>query len=239
MDDALILAELQAQARTMPTIMLLPVGIDPHGLTPDDYQWLGRTVALLGLWSRTKSLSARVAAQGLHPSPMFQSNVGTIQLTIHEAIADLMLRLQHNPGGAFAAGSVFDFFRELRNVVGLATRDLLVIDPYLNDEIFTYLSVAPAGVSLRLMMTEPRLVPIVKTSQAKFQQQYQRQVESRATASIHDRVVFIDGRTCYILGASIKDAAQKKPTYLAPLAADLVPDKLTAYEAIWQSAVPI
>jgi hypothetical protein len=46
---------------------------------------------------------------------------------------------------------------------------------------------------------------------------------------VHDRVVFADER-CWVIGQSIKDAAQKKPTYIVEL--DAEPMK-RIYEDIW------
>jgi hypothetical protein len=61
-------------------------------------------------------------------------------------------------------------------------------------------------------------------------------VEVRTSQGIHDRVVFVDGRSCWVLGQSIKDAAKSKPTYIAPIAADATQLKLADYEKIWATA---
>ena len=44
---------------------------------------------------------------------------------------------------------------------------------------------------------------------------------------------------CFGNLTSIKDAANKKPTYLAMLPSEVVQMKLAAYEAIWNSATLI
>jgi len=41
------------------------------------------------------------------------------------------------------------------------------------------------------------------------------------------------------MGASIKDAAAKRTTYLAPLPADVAAQKLRIYEDIWSAATAI
>jgi len=240
MDETLILAELEAQVRTMPPFMSNSAFRRPNAVMPDDYHWIGRTVALLEHWDKYKVMPVRIAAQSLYPSPMFQAHVGTIQVTIYEAIADLKLRVQQRPGGAFAANAVYDYFRLLKDTIGLAISDVFIVDPYLSDDIFTYLSVAGPGATIRLMMKpKQQLTSQVQAGRQHFQQQYNRQVEVRQTNDIHDRLVFVNKQTCYLSGASIKDAAKKAPTYLAPLSADLVQDKLAVYEAIWASATAI
>ena len=87
----------------MPVFMTTPHLRRPECVMPDDYVWLGRTIALLDLWNSPKAIFARVAAQGLDPSPSFQSNVGTIQLAVHEAVANLRLRVRQRPSGAVFA----------------------------------------------------------------------------------------------------------------------------------------
>ena len=63
--------------------------------------------------------------------------------------------------------------------------------------------------------------------------QFSVNIELRKSTAIHDRVIFVDDDQCWVLGMSIKDAASKKPTYLAPLAADVIADKRKHYEEIW------
>jgi hypothetical protein len=70
-------------------------------------------------------------------------------------------------------------------------------------------------------------------------QQTKVKLEARASGAIHDRVLFLDGRSCWVLGQSIKDAAKSKPTYLAPLDAQTAELKKSEYGKIWSSAKPI
>ncbi len=50
-------------------------------------------------------------------------------------------------------------------------------------------------------------------------------------------MIFIDEKTCWILGQSIKDAATGKPTYLAPF--NDVDSIKPHYENIWSKATEI
>ena len=60
--------------------------------------------------------------------------------------------------------------------------------------------------------------------------------EVKTSGEIHDRVLFIDDLSCWVMGQSIKDAAKAKPTYLLPLPADISTLKLSHYELIWNNA---
>jgi hypothetical protein len=64
-------------------------------------------------------------------------------------------------------------------------------------------------------------------------------VEIRTSQLIHDRVIFLDDRSCWVLGQSVKDAAKSMPTYLAPLPSDVIPLKKDVYEQIWSTAKPL
>jgi uncharacterized protein (UPF0303 family) len=84
-----------------------------------------------------------------------------------------------------------------------------------------------------------RYLESVKVAAMNFQTQNSVQIEIRRSADLHDRVIFIDAIQCWVLGTSIKDAAAKKPTYLAPLAEDLVAEKMRIYDDLWHTAIPI
>ena len=119
-----------------------------------------------------------------------------------------------------------------------ATKSLFIVDPYLDDQIFdTYLSTVSQQVHVRLLARE--YAQSLKSAVQKFNAQKQMAVEIRGSKAIHDRVVFIDDGSCWVLGQSIKDAAKTKPTYLAPLASDATQLKKADYEQIWSAASPI
>jgi hypothetical protein len=72
-----------------------------------------------------------------------------------------------------------------------------------------------------------------------FRQQHTANLSVRTSRELHDRLVIVDRSHCWVLGASIKDAAEKKPTYLAPLPPEIVRAKLALYEGIWGNAQAI
>jgi hypothetical protein len=76
----------------------------------------------------------------------------------------------------------------------------------------------------------------VKAAADKYISQFGEILQIKKTRAVHDRVIFIDGYVCWVLGQSLKDAAKAKPTYLVPLSPDVIPAKLEEYEQIWDSA---
>jgi hypothetical protein len=106
---------------------------------------------------------------------------------------------------------------------------IFIVDPYVDEQIVdTYLTAAAQPVTVRLLARESTaaLGPAV----TKFIAQTKMKVEIRRSEAIHDRVIFLDGRSCWVLGQSIKNAAKSKTTYLASLDSDAAGLKNIIYE---------
>ena len=201
----------------------------------EQFAWLGRASALISAWNQTDGISFGVAATSLAGNLNREMNVGTIFTTIHKAITQLENALPQPTGQAFGPGAAYDFFRALRALVAATDKSLFVVDPYMDAETFDgYLSALPPGRGVRLLFS--RYTDDVRIAAGKFSTQHGGLVEVRKSEHIHDRAVFVDGTQCWVLGASIKDAALKKPTYLAPLAADIAMQKAKIYEDVWNAA---
>jgi hypothetical protein len=164
-------------------------------------------------------------------------NVAQVFGTIHRAIADLELKVQ-GEDQVFGPGAVYDFFKALGAVLSSSKSSLLIIDPYMDVGIFDeYLSRATPGVEIRLLVGKASAD--LKSASGKFKAQHSANMELRSSTQLHDRLIFVDRDVCWVLGQSIKDAAVKKATYLAPLSADVSQVKLAHYEDVWQKANPI
>jgi len=201
----------------------------------EQFAWLGRASALISAWNRAEAISFGVAANSLAGNFNREMNVGTIFTTIHKAIAMLEDALPQPVGQAFGPGAAYDFFRALRALVASTDKSLVVVDPYMDAEtVDGYLSALPPGRTVRLIAS--RFADDVRVAAAKFTTQQGGSVEVRKSSEIHDRVVLVDASQCWVLGASIKDAASKKPTYLAPLSADIAMQKVKMYEDVWNAA---
>ena len=203
------------------------------------HEWLGRAVALIRLWSSSEAITFSVRARSLASSLDRQGGCGQLLSTMYEAVAQLENSIPStSPGGVFGPGAVYDFFNALRELVGTAEKSIFVVDPYLDASIFdAYLSSRRSGVSSRLLTD--KYANDVSAAAKAFVAQHGGPVEVRRSTTIHDRVVFVDGGGCWLVGSSIKDAAAKKPTYLAPLSKELVGDKLMIYEGLWAAGAAI
>jgi hypothetical protein len=229
MEKPVMLAELKAMANSVPDFSTYKPTSRPH------LEWLGRTHALVAMWDGFEAISFRLAADSLAGSFFHDQSVSKILGILHRAIADLEIKVPELPAQAYGPGAVYDFLKNLRELLGSATAELFIVDPYLDDQVFDgYLSTVPNQLRVRLLVD--LYASSVKAGLEKFVAQSKMNVEVRTSKGIHDRVVFVDGRSCWVLGQSIKDAAKSKPTYIAPIALDAMQLKLADYETIWAAA---
>jgi hypothetical protein len=232
MDKVALLAELRALAADAPDFATYSPSSRLH------LEWLGKAYALILRWNKNEAISFKTTANFLAIDLTRDMNVGKLLGTLHCAIADIEIQVPELPPQAFGPGAVYDFHKALLDLLASATSELLIVDPYLDEQIFdAYISTVPPQVVVRLLTLKyaASLSPAVQ----KFISQKKMTVEVRSTREIHDRVIFIDGRSCWVLGQSINVAAKTKPTYLAPLAADTSQLKKAEYERIWTVATSI
>lgn len=204
----------------------------------EQFAWLVKASALISSWNRTEAIAFSVAVNGMTGNFNRQANFGAVFTGIHKAISSLEEMLPAPTGQAFGPGAAYDFFKALRELVASVERTLFIVDPYLDSETFDgYLGAVPAGRNVRLLFA--RYANDVNVASRKYSLQTGSVLEARKSDAIHDRVIFVDDAQCWVLGASIKDAAAKKPTYLAPLSIDVAGQKLKIYEGIWDVATSI
>lgn len=228
-DPLVLLAELRALAETAPDFDQFIASSRSH------HEWLGKLHALIRPFNALDAQKVAFASEMLGMSVVRDLYLSQIMSTLHRTIADLEHQVPNQPTQVFGPGAVYDFYKNLREVLSTAQTTIFVIDPYLDETIFdTYISPISASVQIRLLGSKHSkgLKPAVE----KFRAQSKMAVEIKSAQSIHDRVIFLDGRTCWVLGQSINHAAKSKPTYLAPLSPDAAQLKLAHYEQIWSTA---
>ncbi len=233
MDPHILLTQLKVH------IDRAPLFEDYSATSPSHQEWLGRAYALAKCWNSHEAISLKIAADSLGSLTfMRDGKLATIFGVLNRAISDLELQLPATAAQAFGPGAVYDFFKALNSVVSSAQKSLFIIDPYLDEGVFdTYLSAVPKHVTVRLLV-EGYAVKVAPAVQ-RFTAQYGVAVEARRSPTFHDRVIFVDSSECWVLGMSIRKAAESKPTYLAPLSPDIATLKLTHYEQVWSSASEI
>ncbi len=137
--------------------------------------------------------------------------------------------------GVYEAGDQYTFYRDLSSLIQTATKEVFIVDAYLDEEVFNlYVGKVPAGVIVRMLTN--KIAANVATVARMYAQS--RPLELRSSSDIHDRAAFFDQRG-WVTGQSIKDAARKKPTYMIELDNPLLTASKDIHNRIWAAATPI
>jgi hypothetical protein len=105
----------------------------------------------------------------------------------------------------FATGSEHDAYVKVRDIVKTAKSSITIVDPYVDTSVLTILATLAAPLDIRILSF--KLTPDFDLEVSKFAQQHRpKSLEVRRTKEFHDRFVILDGKRCYHVGASIKDA---------------------------------
>lgn len=232
MDPHILLAQIRGLLARAPSFN------DYKPTSAEHQEWLGQAHARVQLWNASEASSFKVATSSLASQLMRDHCLATVFGALHRAVADLELRVPASPAQAFGPGAVYDFFKALNAVISSAQSSLFIVDPYMDDTVFdAYLSAVPKAVAIRLLVENYSAK--VKPAADRFAAQQGNPIETRRSKAFHDRVIFVDSGECWVLGMSIRKAAESKPTYLAPLSPDIAVLKLSYYENIWSSATAI
>ena len=160
----------------------------------------------------------------------FQLRIQAYRGVLNSCLAELKLDLpEPDIQGVFEQGQEYELYRAVKTILGLASKEIYIIDPYISSELFeVYADAIPRTVSFRLLSASiPGSVLAVAQKYASGGN-----LQFRSSNAIHDRVIFADNRV-WLSGQSLKDAAKKKPTYIVEHDEPLM---RAIYEDIWSRA---
>jgi hypothetical protein len=126
---------------------------------------------------------------------------------LRSAIEQLRWKLPDPKQVFVPAGSQHDAYVEIRSIIQKATAEVFIIDPYIDETLWPLLTNIPLGCKVRIL--GEHLKGDFALEARKFIAQHRASVEVRTTANYHDRFIILDGKRCFHLGASIKDAGNK------------------------------
>jgi hypothetical protein len=163
----------------------------------------------------------------------FESRIKESEALLRSLINLLRLQLpEEEVKGVYKQGEEYDFYRDLNSLIGTATQDILIVDAYLDENVFNlYVAKVPGSTTVRILSN--KIGANVETVAKMYAKS--RPLELRSSADVHDRAVFLDQR-CWVIGQSIKDAARKKPTYLIELDEPLLSTARDIHNRIWAAA---
>ena len=130
-------------------------------------QWLGRAAVLVEATGDTfGKIALTNAAQWLGRANR-DLNAQTIATVVYQALAKAKLAAPAALQGTFIiAGHTFDAYAAVSKVLGTATTDLLMIDPYADAKILQYAVSAPKQVSVRILADQDPPLPAVPSARS-------------------------------------------------------------------------
>ncbi|KAA5263698.1 virulence RhuM family protein [Bacteroides faecis] len=108
--------------------------------------------------------------------------------------------------GIFFDGQIFDAYTFATNLIKSATRSIVLIDNYIDEDVLLMLSKRSAGVTATIYTKQ--ITPQLQLDLNRHNNQYPR-IIIRTYRQVHDRFVIIDNNDVYHIGASLKDLGKK------------------------------
>ncbi|MFW0696817.1 ORF6N domain-containing protein [Aliarcobacter butzleri] len=132
------------------------------------------------------------------------------RLTIHDenfnklfsALEDKTLKLSE---GIFFDGQIFDSYSFINDLLKLAQKEVILIDNYIDDTVFTLFSKYP---NINFIIYTNSINNQLKLDYEKYQKQY-KNISLKTFKDCHDRFLILDKKEMYHLGASLKDLGKK------------------------------
>ena len=233
-DPETLYRQLGRLIEAMPELNHVPPSIEDH-------RWLARAYALVAEVGNLADGPLLTIAINRLSSAAWQSSAEEIRAIVFRAFAVAELKAPPGAGGAFIpVGNSFDAFTALAKILAAATKDVLIIDPYMDDTALTeFAHAVPEGIPLRLMSDKATYKTNLQVAAKKWVQQYGAarplMVRIAPPKALHDRAVFIDHTVAWTLTQSLKDFAKRSPAEMVR-ADDTAALKIAAYEIIWAAS---
>ena len=205
----------------------------PYVPTTDVMQLLGRAEALISeAMGVSGDVDFKVATHNLRSHPGWTTT--EVLRILYRAIAVAELQLPAPSSGAFIpAGNAFDAITALQRIFSTATRDILIVDAYLSERIFTdFIALAPEAVQVRMMADKDKVKTGVQPALKGWKTQHgkARPISVRLSENLHDRFICTDGSRMWTVGQSFNALATKSPTSFVEVDPETMKLKLEFYE---------
>ena len=161
------------------------------------------------------SLFARldsVEKQQIETEEKLNRNIVQIQekLTVHEKnfekVFDALEAADLPKQGVFCNGQIFDSYKFVSDLIRKAKTSIVLVDNYVDDTVLSMLDKRKSNVSATIYTQS--ISKQLTLDLQKHNAQYA-PIDVRVMTKFHDRFLFIDEKTIYHIGASIKDLGKK------------------------------
>ena len=107
--------------------------------------------------------------------------------------------------GIFYDGQIFDAYVFVNDLFKLALNEIILIDNYIDETVFTLFSKYP---NIKIQIYTQNITKQLKLDFEKYWKQYQN-IELFEFKNSHDRFLIIDKKELFHMGASLKDLGKK------------------------------
>lgn len=108
--------------------------------------------------------------------------------------------------GVFCDGQIFDSYKFVSDLIRKAKTSIVLVDNYVDDTVFLMLDKRKSGVSATIYTQS--ISKQLTLDLQKHNAQYA-PIDIRLIKNFHDRFLFLDEKTIYHIGASVKDLGKK------------------------------
>ena len=132
------------------------------------------------------------------------------RLTIHDKNFNLLFKALEDKNNIpvqniFFDGQIYDAYSFVNDLIKLANSEIVLIDNYIDDTVFTLFSKYP---NINFIIYTNNISKQLKLDFEKYSKQY-KNISLKTFKSSHDRFLIIDKKDIYHLGASLKDFGKK------------------------------
>ena len=132
------------------------------------------------------------------------------RLTIHDKNFNLLFKALEDKNNIpvqniFFDGQIYDAYSFVNDLIKLANSEIVLIDNYIDDTVFTLFSKYP---NINFIIYTNNISKQLKLDFEKYSKQY-KNIALKTFKSSHDRFLIIDKKDIYHLGASLKDLGKK------------------------------
>lgn len=107
--------------------------------------------------------------------------------------------------GIFYDGQIYDAYAFVNDLLKSAKNEVVLIDNYIDDTVFTLFSKYP---NLKIKIYTQTITKQLRLDYQKYQSQY-KNIELEEFKKAHDRFLIVDNTQMYHIGASLKDLGKK------------------------------
>ena len=114
--------------------------------------------------------------------------------------------------GIFFSGQYFDALVKVSEILKSATKEIILIDGYINDQFIDIFAIVNSEVNIKILTRSKSNTPAVKLKVTSFNKQFNSKstsLEVKENEDFHDRFLILDQTQFYHFGASLKDLGNK------------------------------